>query len=75
MLKIISLELDHLEMYKKPSADSFRLKRSSNRARLGTHQAFIPENNKEANQNAPEVEGKLGWAYVEVLKDALEERV
>ena len=36
MLEIISLELDYLEMYKKPSADSFTLKRSSNRARLGT---------------------------------------
>ena len=36
MSEIISLELDRLEMYKKPSADSFTLKRSSNRARLGT---------------------------------------
>ena len=36
MSKIINLEVDHLEMYKKPSADSFTLKRSSNRARLGT---------------------------------------
>ena len=36
MSEIISLELDHLEMYKKPFVDSFTLKRSSNRARLGT---------------------------------------
>ena len=36
MSEIISLELGHLEMYKKPSADSFTLKRSSNRAKLGT---------------------------------------
>ena len=36
MPEIISLELDRLEMYKKPYADSFTLKRSSNRARLGT---------------------------------------
>ena len=36
MSEIISLELDRLEMYKKPYADSFTLKRSSNRARLGT---------------------------------------
>ena len=36
MSEITSLELDHLEMYKKPSTDSFTLKRSSNRARLGT---------------------------------------
>ena len=36
MSKIIILELDHLEIYKKPSADSFTLKRSSNRARKGT---------------------------------------
>ena len=36
MSKIISLELDRLEMYKRPSANSFTLKRSSNRPRLGT---------------------------------------
>ena len=36
MSKIINLELDRLEIYKKPSADSFTLKRSSNIARLGT---------------------------------------
>ena len=36
MSEIINLELDRFEMYKKPSADSFTLKRSSNRARLGT---------------------------------------
>ena len=36
MSEIISLELDRLEMYKKPSAGSFTLKKSSNRARLGT---------------------------------------
>ena len=36
MSKIIILELDRLEIYKKPSADSFTLKRSSNRARMGT---------------------------------------
>ena len=36
MSEIISLELDRLEMYKKPSTDSFTLKMSSNRARLGT---------------------------------------
>ena len=36
MSEIISMELDRLEMYKKPSVDSFTLKRASNRARLGT---------------------------------------
>ena len=36
MSEIISLDLDHLEMYKKAYADSFPLKRSSNKARLGT---------------------------------------
>ena len=36
MSEIINLEMDRLEMYKKPSTDSFTLKRSSNRARLGT---------------------------------------
>ena len=36
MSEIISLKLDRLEMYKKPFVDSFRLKRSSNIARLGT---------------------------------------
>ena len=36
MSEIISLELDRLEMYKKPYANSFTLKMSSNRARLGT---------------------------------------
>ena len=36
MSEIISLALDRLEIYKKPSMDSFTLKRSSNRARLGT---------------------------------------
>ena len=36
MSEIINLELDRLEMYKKPFADSFTLKKSSNRARLGT---------------------------------------
>ena len=35
MSEIISLALDRIEMYKKPSADSFTLKRSSNRARMG----------------------------------------
>ena len=35
MSEIISLELDRLEMYKKPFADSFTLKRSSNKAKLG----------------------------------------
>ena len=36
MSEIISLALDRLEMYKKPYEDSFTLKRSSNRVRMGT---------------------------------------
>ena len=75
MSEIISLELDCLEMYKKPSADSFTLKRSSNRARLGTPRPLSLKTNKEANQNSLEVRGKLGYAHVKVLKDTIDERV
>ena len=35
MSEIISLELDRLEIYENPSADSFTLKRFSNKARMG----------------------------------------
>ena len=75
MSKIIILELDRLEMYKKPSVHSFTLKRSSNRAKMGTPKPLSLKTTRRLTKNAPKVGEKLGWAHVEVLKDVLEERV
>ena len=59
MSEIISLELDRLEMYKKPSADSFTLKRSSNRARLGTPK-LLSLKQQGGQQKLPKSWGKAG---------------
>ena len=61
---MISLALERLEMYKKPSVASFTFKKSRSRAMLGT---FIPKDDQQPDQNAPEIRGKLGRIDVKML--------
>ena len=60
MLKIINLELDCLEMYKKPFVDSFTPKRPINKARLGTPKPLSLETTRRPTKTPQ----KLGesWA-------------
>ena len=72
---MIILALERLKMYKRPSEDSFTLKKSKSNAMLGTPKTFIPEDDQQPDQNASKVRRKLGWTDVKMLQNAFDKRI